>query len=101
MFDDLWTAADYRFTQNELYDYRLADFKQLTIAVIHEIVHLRRRLNTDKLHLPTAVLANDDLAYGISRMAATLNEELNPNIRVFRDREEAIAWVSSERAQPS
>ena len=54
MFDDLWTAPDYRFTHNELYDYRLADFKQLTIGVIQKIVHLRRRLNTDKLQLSTA-----------------------------------------------
>ena len=34
-------------------------------------------------------------------MATTLNEELNSNMRVFQDREEAIAWVSSEGANPS
>ncbi len=56
--NDLWTAADYEFTHNELYDYSLADFTQLTGAGIRKIVHLRERLNTDKLQLPTAMLVS-------------------------------------------
>ena len=72
--NDLWTAADYEFTHNELYDYSLADFTQLTGAGIRKIVHLRERLNTDKLQLPTAMLATRDVQYGFSRMITTLNE---------------------------
>ena len=99
--NDLWMAADYEFTHNELYDYSLADFTQLTGAGIRKIVHLRERLNTDKLQLPTAMLATRDVQYGFSRMITTLNENQNPNLRVFRDRDEAVAWVSSEGALPS
>ena len=100
-FDDLWTAADYEFTHNELYDYGPADFTQLTGAVIRKIAQLRRRLNTDMLQRPIAMLVNTDLLYGLLRMVNTLNEELNSNMRVFRDRDEAVAWVSSEKAPPS
>ncbi len=99
--NDLWTATDYEFTHNELYDYSLADFTQLTGAGIRKIVHLRERLNTDKLQLPTAMLATRDVQYGFSRMLTTLNENRNPNVRVFRDRDEAIAWVSSKGAHLS
>ncbi len=99
--NDLWTAADYEFTHNELYDYSLANFTQLTGAGIRKIVHLRERLNTDKLQLPTAMLATRDVQYGFSRMITTLSENRNPNVRVFRDRDEAVAWISSEGSRES
>ncbi len=99
--NDLWTAPDYEFTHNELYDYSLADFTHLKAAGLRKIAHLRERLNTAKLQLPTAMLVSVDFHYGMLRMATTLNEELNSNMRVFRDRDDAVAWVSSERAHPS
>ena len=99
-FQDLWAANEYELDRNKLYDLTDTDFKQITSAATNDVMNLRKRAIEDT-HFPVAVLAKDDLNFGLSRMIATLSEELTPNVRVFRDRDEAIAWISSEGAHPS
>ena len=98
---DLWMADDYEPTHNELHDLRHADFTQVTGECIRKTTDLNRRLHADAPQLQHAMLANDDFSYGLSRMTSGLSGDWNATIRVFRDREEAIAWVSSEGAHPS
>ena len=100
-FRDLWSSADYEPTRSELYDFRHADFTDLTSAAIRKILSLNRELHADAPQLPHAMLASEDLHYGLSRMVAALSEDRNPNVRVFRDPDEAVAWVSSEGARSS
>jgi len=48
-----------------------------------------------------ALIAPNDLAYGLGRMFAILREnEGETGIRVFRKLEEALDWVFSERTAP-
>ena len=45
-----------------------------------------------------AVLAgNNQLAFGLSRMFATLAEEIGLEVKVFSDSDQAMAWLSSEQ----
>ncbi len=92
-FQDLWTADE--FDRKKLYDLTDADFKQITNAVKRNLMNLRGRIADTNQH-PIAVLVEDDLTFGFARMFSSLSAELTPNIMVFRDRVEAIAWISSE-----
>ena len=98
-FRDLWAANEYELNRNKLYDFTEADFRQYTSAVANDVMSLRRTI--EGTHFPIAVLVKDDLNFGLSRMFATLSEELSPNIKVFRDRDGAVTWISSEGADPS
>ncbi len=41
----------------------------------------------------SAVIANNELYYGLMRMVVTFTEKDNPKTRFFRSEEEAMAWV--------
>lgn len=45
-----------------------------------------------------AVLATDDLAFGLSRMYEAFVGDTSDRFRVFRAREEALSWLRSESA---
>ena len=42
---------------------------------------------------PTAIVATDDVAFGMARMYAILTEELGVRVEVFRDVESANRWL--------
>jgi hypothetical protein len=42
---------------------------------------------------PTAIVANDDLVFGMARMYAILTELAGPRVEVFRDVESANRWL--------
>ena len=96
-FQDLWTADE--FDRKKFYDLTSADFKQITTTVSNNLMNLRGRAGTNQHEI--AVLVEDDLTFGFARMFSSLSAEQTPNIRVFRDRDEAIAWILSEGAHPS
>ena len=98
-YQDLWTADE--FDRKKLYDLTDADLKQITKAVKHNLMNLRGRVADTNQHPIAVLVEEDDLTFGFARMFSSLSAELTPNIRVFRDRDEAIAWISSERAHSS
>ena len=99
-FYDLWMAPDYELIP-EILDYRNADFNAVTSVGIYKIASLNERLHIGKPTPRVALLVTDDLQFGISRVGAMTNEFRNPNIRIFRDYDEALSWVSFERAHRS
>ena len=42
-----------------------------------------------------AIVAPTDVGYGISRIFAALSEDAAPNLRVFRDYNQAMEWVTT------
>ncbi len=98
-FQDVWTADE--FDRKKLYDLTDADLKQITNAIKHNLMNLRGRIADTNQHPIAVLVEEDDLTFGFARMFSSLSAELTPNIRVFRDRDEAIAWISSEEAHPS
>ena len=43
-----------------------------------------------------AIVVDSDVAYGMSRVYEAWTAELNVDIRIFRDRDEAIKWLRQE-----
>lgn len=44
----------------------------------------------------TAIVAEDDATYGMSRVAQIYGEAIVPHLWVFRDRGQAIAWLTED-----
>lgn len=53
----------------------------------------------DKFPNYSAVIANNDLYYGLMRMVVTFTEKTDPRTQFFRSEEEAMAWVQQILAQ--
>jgi hypothetical protein len=64
-----------------------------------EIIHVAEQLGPHK-HLVArcAVLATEDIHFGLSRMGAVYSEAAGVMSRVFRDRDEALAWLRESPA---
>jgi hypothetical protein len=68
---------------------------------VDEVRALAYRIHTRWSHRyrgPTAIVADDDVMYGMARLFATLSEVtgngISPPIEVFRDIEDAEQWLS-------
>ena len=64
---------------------------------------VEKRLNQDegaaRFGCPKhAIVASSDFAFCSARMYQQLTERINPNVRVFRDMDEARAWLNIEAA---
>ena len=100
-FQDLWSSDEYTRDKAELYDLREVDVAGVSTTGVRSINQLNRKLHAVAQQHPVALLADDVLEHFYSRLVIRLTEDRNPNIRVFRDPDEAVKWVSSEGAHPS
>ncbi len=99
-FQDLWTSDEYTRSKAELYDLRAVDIDGVSTTGVRSINQLNRKLHAVAQQHPVALLAHDVLEHFYSRLAIRLTEDRNPNIRVFRNYDEAVKWVSSEGTSP-
>lgn len=89
---DRWLLVDYH---RELVDGRGITFLVVTVRGHERLVDLVRR-NADLVQgRRVAMLADQDLVYGVFRMWEGQQDDLDYIVRVFRDNDEAIAWLSS------
>jgi hypothetical protein len=101
----IWGAA----TEDEIFDHgqRLRndpqfrpDFRQLVdISELTEVLvgsGMIREASRNQFFSPgvrRAIVANSEAAFGMARMYAIASEEAGQTIEVFRDRNEAEAWL--------
>ncbi len=52
---------------------------------------------SDRIGGRCAVLATEDIHFGLSRMGSVYSAGVGVETRVFRDRDEALAWLKSPR----
>ena len=69
----------------------------LTPADVRRIVELLRSLSRESKLGRTAILVSTDYAYGLMRMLEMLVEDVC-QIRVFREEQEARAWLNAMSA---
>ena len=83
-------------TKNVLWDVSQAVLHDLSAEDVQQIAHVPRKSLDLREGGKTAIVAPDDLAYGLSRMYQTSShtEELPFQMQVFRDAEKALAWLS-------
>lgn len=90
-----WQSLPYR----ELIDGRGAGPK-LTPADVRRIVELLRKLSRESSLGRTAILVSTDYAYGLMHMLEMMVDDVC-EIRVFRDEDEARAWLAAMSASNS
>ena len=77
----------------ELSDVRLIDRLEVTTEGVRQMM-MRDRLDAAALaSYRLAIVVAHELAYGMARMYQILTEQSIPNVRVFRDLEEAKSWL--------
>lgn len=77
-----------------LWDLRAADVSNTTSADLRHLRQTRMELAARRGPGRVALLAGDDLTFGISRMIEASTGAPGIQIMVFRDEEEAVEWVS-------
>lgn len=77
----------------------LSDLDDIPIGY-DEINHFRRRRESIAQRNPirSAVYAPSDLQFGLSRMYQMLSSSPDTEVEIFRDREEAMAWLKDVAA---
>lgn len=77
-----------------IWDLRQNDFTKVHIPDINNFTLRTLSFGDMRAGLKTAVVCADDLAFGSMRMSqAKLEDEMQLLFKVFRDMDEAIAWI--------
>lgn len=81
-----------------IWDFTALAGERLSADDLQEIIAFVANYRTERLHGRTALVSAQDLDYGLSRMSETLAELKNLpwEIRAFRGREAAVAWLADE-----
>lgn len=78
---------------------RICDYRKVEVSLnrdqMHEVAELARHAGRHIWGSRTAVLVSDDAAYGMTRMFQVLVEDTGQPFEVFRDVDEALAWIRS------
>jgi len=87
------TSNEYPPNINAVWDLRKADFMTADDKLFRHIIELRK-CYPQRSHCKSALIANDDLAFGMSRMFQMLSEDKVPlELMVFRDYAEGEQWI--------
>ena len=85
---------DHALDLPELFDARGAT-TDLTAGQVRSLAQRARGALQDKPLGPTAIVATDDVAFGMARMYAILTELVGARVEVFRDVESANRWLQA------
>jgi len=80
-----------------LWDMSQAELAHVTPSMLQKFLRRAAELGLSRQGGQTAIVAPDDLQYGLGRMAeAYLNSNLPPfGFSVFRSRQDALLWLTS------
>ena len=83
-------------TKNVIWDFTEVDEVDISNNELHAIVRYTKMQSTRRQKGRTALVVNTELKYGLSRMASIFAEIENTPwaMEVFKNMDEAIAWVS-------
>jgi hypothetical protein len=77
----------------ELSDVRAVEQLQVTVDGVRRLVALDKVQSADLVDYQLAIVVSADLVFGMARMYETLTEDSVQDVGVFRDMEEAKAWL--------
>ena len=69
-----------------------ADSTEVICYLADQTAHMAARLRCG----PLAILVKTDVQYGMARMYQLMTDHLHRDTLVFRDREQALAWLQGE-----
>ncbi len=94
---DAYRQPDYRPEANSLCDLREARVEAFTGTEVRRVVDTVLKHRGAPPGTRTAIVVGRDLVYGLARMFSQQLEAESPSdVRVFRDMDEAMAWLEGE-----
>ena len=98
MYAALEAPGDGVSTRDVLWDMSGADVMQVTPGILRQFVKKAAELGVDRKGGRTAIVAPEDLQYGLARMSEVFADMVSSpySLRAFRTREEAIAWLEGD-----
>ncbi len=84
---------DFKPGMKELSDVRAVEQLQVTVDGVRRLVALDKVQSADLVDYQLAIVVSADLVFGMARMYETLTEDSVQDVGVFRDMEEAKAWL--------
>jgi hypothetical protein len=81
---------------NRFCDLTRLDGIRLSTIEVHKLAERRRAFNPNDVHVKTAFLATDPLAFGVARMYEQLLDSSRIEVRVCRDVKAAADWLGVE-----
>ena len=91
--DDLITSAVCPSDVNALWDLTEMEFHEADYAFSQKLIALREGLQDHRGKAKIALFSNYDLGEPILNMYKFMSEGLPQEVRVFANREEAMAWL--------
>lgn len=84
--------------ENYPYELRLWDLSVVGLALDNNEIQNIAQHGKKRFTHPSrmAIVAKQDLAYGISRVFEVYRQEIGSGAKVFREMNDAIAWLNSE-----
>ena len=99
MFDyygQLYSRPELTPVKAELVDLSEADLRQVSASALADLAEMMeeefQRLGVESVK--TAIYGPDDMPFGLSRIYQAWSESSPELVRVFRDKNEAIEWLS-------
>jgi hypothetical protein len=96
-FQSITTSTEYPPDVDAIWDLRDADVKTADDKFVRHIIELLKRY-PQRARCKSALIATDDLAYGMSRMFQILSEDkVTQELMIFRTYAEGEQWICRNR----
>ena len=82
---------------NDFWDFRGSNIdEKLTYQIVAQMVSQVGVSRKGRWNRKTAMLVDQDLQYGMARMYESLTDDMPFEVGVFRDEQEAMAWLKED-----
>ena len=99
MLRELYALEAYRAEKKAgLWDFRGVDPEIRFEGMMAVKDFIAERYDPSWTHQYTAIVADGDVLYGLARMYESMTDDLPTELRIFRQKEEAVAWVKKQVA---
>jgi hypothetical protein len=91
---EISSSKDFPPDVKTLWDIRKLDFSKINSDFARQLINVRKQ-NTSRGNAKVAILAEQDLAYGMSRMYESMSDGMPQTIMVFKELKKAEDWLLS------
>lgn len=97
----VYAHPDFRPDSSSLWDLREATTRHISASEVQSIAGMVKKHWGTRGNPRSALVVSTDLDYGMARMYELLMEgDIAPEVRVFRDLEEAEDWLACDKEPP-
>jgi len=98
-YERLFATEGYKPGFNEICDCREADFAGVTSAGMRQLATMIGNYLSGRCEeFKTAVVAPEDLPFGMARVYGALTDQSSENVRVFRELKTALEWIGVDES---